>query len=50
MKDLAAVEEAVGLGAKIEKARLPYDQVVVSSRSLWMASIVLADSRFLSSS
>ena len=34
MKDLVAVEEAVGLGAKIVEGELPSDQTVVSSRSL----------------
>jgi hypothetical protein len=39
MKDHAAVEEAVGLGAKIVESGLPSDQTVISSRSLWMDTI-----------
>ena len=50
MKDLAAVEEAVGLGTKIVRRMLPSDQAIVNSFSLWMASENLAASLLFSAS
>jgi len=48
MKDLAAVEEAAGLGAKIVEAEKIKSQLF--SLSLWMAIIVWADSWAFSAS
>ena len=50
MKDLAAVEVAVGLGAKMVAERLLLDHVAAISFSLRIACMVLAASQFFSSS
>ena len=51
MKDLAAVEEAVGLGAKCMKERsLSELYAELRSFSFWMASEILADSLLFSAS
>lgn len=45
MKDLAAIEVAVGLGAKVYEEEISFwGYAELNSFSLWMASEVLADS------
>ena len=50
MKDLAAVEEAVGLGAKIVDGEVAFCHLAIISFSFWIACIVLAASLFFTSS
>jgi hypothetical protein len=51
MKDLAALEEAINFGAKIYEGEISFwDYAELNSLSLWMASIVWADSCVFSAS
>jgi hypothetical protein len=51
MRDLAAIEEAVGLGAQIVEGEVAFKGYAeLNSFSLWIASIVRADSWYFSAS